>query len=150
MGGSKIVETPADARPVDASFALIGIEAFVAATVTTFEELTGSTVVARAPFLLDRHVVMDVTANVVLRHDPPGRMRLLFPLSVLEALADRYLAGAAPLTAELVDDAAGEFANVIAGQAKTMLKGTPEHFLWQRRSLVDRGRRHPTTVTRTS
>ena len=28
----------------------------------------------------------------------------------------------------LVADAAGEFANMIAGQAKTMLKGTPYHF----------------------
>lgn len=104
------------------------IEAFVGATVAAFQELT-DTVVERIPFAEARTPNTDVYATIVLRHEPPGRMILSFPVATLESLAGRYLAGAAALTPELVDDAAGEFANVIAGQAKTMLKGTPDHFL---------------------
>ena len=40
----------------------------------------------------------------------------------------RYLPEGTALTDEMIDDVAGEFANVIAGQAKTILKGTPYHF----------------------
>src|SRR5262245_20697228 len=113
------------------------IEAFVAATTTAFQELTNTEIAAREPFALDRLLTQDVNATVVLRHEPPGRLILSFPLTVLEALVRRYLDGNVSLTSELLDDAAGEFANVIAGQAKTMLKGTPEHY-WLSTPVVSR------------
>jgi chemotaxis protein CheX len=113
------------------------IEAFVAATATAFQELTNTEVAAREQFIVNRLLALDVTATIVLRREPPGLLSLSFPLPVLEKLAGCYLGGIESLTAELIDDAAGEFANVIAGQAKTMLKGTPEHF-WLSTPIVQR------------
>jgi chemotaxis protein CheX len=131
------VEIPADAKPVPGSIPPAMIEAFVAATTTAFQELANTEIVAREPFAVDRLLPQDVNATVVLRHDPPGRLILSFPVPVLEALVRRYLNGDVSLTSELLDDAAGEFANVIAGQAKTILKGTPEHY-WLSTPVVSR------------
>jgi CheY-specific phosphatase CheX len=100
------------------------VEAFTAATVTAFQELTATEVAAAelgAP-------PADVFAVIALRRSAPGRLVLALPAAVLAALAGRYLPAGVALTPELLDDTAGEFANVIAGQAKTMLKGTPYHF----------------------
>src|SRR5262249_7528783 len=65
---------------------------------------------------------------ITLKRRLPGRLVCTFPRAVLEALTRRYLPAGVSLTPEIVDDTAGEFANVIAGQAKTMLKGTPYHY----------------------
>src|SRR5262245_56838928 len=131
------VDIPADARLIPSSIPPEMIVAFVAATTTAFQELTNTEVTAKDPFTLDRLLTQDVSATIMLRHDPPGRLILSFPLPVLEALVGRYLDGAATLTPELLDDAAGEFANVISGQAKTILKGTPEHY-WLSTPVVSR------------
>jgi CheY-specific phosphatase CheX len=131
------VDIPADAKPVPTSIPREMIEAFVAATTTAFQELAQTEVAAREPFAVDRLLTQDVSATIMLRHDPPGRLVLSFPLPVLEALVSRYLDGAATLTPELLDDAAGEFANVVSGQAKTILKGTPEHY-WLSTPVVSR------------
>jgi CheY-specific phosphatase CheX len=58
-----------------------------------------------------------------------GRFVLCFPTDAAAALAMRVLAGAidGPPDA-MVRDCLGEVANVAAGQAKTMLVGTPSHF----------------------
>jgi chemotaxis protein CheX len=69
-----------------------------------------------------------VIATIELLHEPPGNFLLVLPQSVAAMLATRYLPAGTEINAEIVDDVAGEFANVIAGQAKTMLKGTPYHF----------------------
>jgi CheY-specific phosphatase CheX len=131
------VEIPADAKPLDGSIAPEVLEAFVAATTIAFQELTQTSVSAREPFVLCRPLTLDVTATVLLRHEPPGQLVLSFPLPVLSDLVERYVAGAAAITPELLDDAAGEFANVIAGQAKTMLKDTPAHY-WLSTPVVAR------------
>lgn len=69
-----------------------------------------------------------VIATLELLHEPPGKFLLVLPQSVAATLATRYLPAGTEINAEIVDDVAGEFANVIAGQAKTMLKETPYHF----------------------
>lgn len=69
-----------------------------------------------------------VIATIELLHEPPGKFLLVLSPSVAATLATRYLPAGTDINAEIVDDVAGEFANVIAGQAKTMLKGTPYHF----------------------
>jgi CheY-specific phosphatase CheX len=69
-----------------------------------------------------------VIARIELLHEPPGKFLLVLSPSFAAILAARYLPAGAEISAEIVDDVAGEFANVIAGQAKTMLKGTPYHF----------------------
>jgi chemotaxis protein CheX len=104
-------------------------DAVTAATVTAFMELTGTEVTpgdlagaSPAP------PSADVCAAIELRRQLPGLLVCGFPLAALEALARRYLPPRVTLTPDILDDAAGEFANVIAGQAKTMLKGTPYHY----------------------
>jgi CheY-specific phosphatase CheX len=105
------------------------VEAITAATVNAFEELCQTPVVSDAPFFTHTAPGTDeVTAAITLQRTVPGRLLVCFPGPVLAALAGRYLAGESPLSREMADDAAGEFANVIAGQTKTMLKGTPFHF----------------------
>jgi len=124
-----MTETPADSGPVGPDDAPEVVEAFVAATLTAFQELTATPVTPRGPVrLCTTPAAGDVRARVDLRRPRPGRLVCTFPLAVLESLARRYLPAGAALTADVVDDCAGEFANVIAGQAKTMLKGTPYHF----------------------
>ncbi|MFO0821785.1 MAG: chemotaxis protein CheX [Gemmataceae bacterium] len=104
------------------------VEAIVASTVTVFEELCQTAVSPGEPCPSRRTPGPDeITAHITLRRAIPGWLSLAFPRPVLAVLAGRYLPGEA-ITAEIADDVAGEFANVIAGQAKTTLKGTPYHF----------------------
>jgi CheY-specific phosphatase CheX len=105
------------------------LEAITAATVTTFLELTSTDVCLRMPALLSAApTASDVNATIDLRREPPGRLTCSFPRNVLKSLAERYLPPGTSLTSEILDDTAGEFTNVIAGQAKTMLKGTEYHY----------------------
>jgi CheY-specific phosphatase CheX len=55
-------------------------------------------------------------------------MALVLPPDTARRLAETYLPAGCELTNEIIDDVTGELANVIAGQAKTILKGTPYHF----------------------
>ncbi len=121
-------DRPLDARTPDPACSLL-VEVFNAATVTTFEELCQTPVVPGDPYVTQTgHSIDQVTAEITLRRAVPGRQIVAFPRSVLETLAGRYLPTGEPLTPDILDDVAGEFANVIAGQAKTMLKGTQYHF----------------------
>jgi CheY-specific phosphatase CheX len=58
-----------------------------------------------------------------------GYLVLSCPTAVAAELARRVLGDAsATLDAAMIRDCVGEIANVIAGQAKTRLYGTPHHF----------------------
>ena len=105
------------------------VEAFTAATITAFEELTQLFISAGQPFMAGGDPVgFGVIAVIKLRKVTPGRLTLAFPQVVLAAIARRYLPADIELSQEIIEDTAGEFANVIAGQAKTALKGSPYHF----------------------
>jgi chemotaxis protein CheX len=122
MPGERIVELDARVNPEV-------VVAFTAATVTAFQELTDTEVLCREPAVSSpTPPAADICAAIELRRHPPGLLACAFPAAVVEALARRYLPPGVALTPDLLDDAAGEFANVIAGQAKSMLKGTPFHF----------------------
>lgn len=69
-----------------------------------------------------------LSAAVRLLRPAAGSLSLVLPVDTASRLAARYLPEGTPLTDALIDDVAGELANVIAGQAKTILKGTPFHF----------------------
>jgi CheY-specific phosphatase CheX len=69
-----------------------------------------------------------VAASVRLERPFPGMMTLFLSATSASQLAARYLPEGTVLTDELIDDVAGEFANVIAGQSKTILKGTSYHY----------------------
>lgn len=113
------------------TFPLKVADAFTAAVTTTLQELAGiealpaSATNDAGPALSGPVVV----ATIQLLRDPPGSMSLVLASDTVAILASRYLPTGTVLSFEIIDDVAGEFANVIAGQAKTMLKGTPYHFL---------------------
>ena len=99
-------------------------DAFVAATVQALQELAQT---ETGPVPADA-MAGDVFATVRLRRVGAGQLVLAFPQAVIETLARRYLPPDTALDPGLLTDLAGEFANVIAGQAKTMLQGTPYHY----------------------
>lgn len=71
----------------------------------------------------------DVSVVLRLSTGGEGYMVLSLPTTTATALAKRILDGVAgELDDTMIRDCAGELANVIAGQAKTMLVGTPHHF----------------------
>lgn len=98
-------------------------EATSAAVQTAFEELCQTPVMPAEAM----QPAVAVVATITLKRMPPGTLCLAFPPAVLETLARRYLPEEPP-SEDLFRDAAGEFANVVAGQLKTSLKGTPFHF----------------------
>jgi CheY-specific phosphatase CheX len=69
-----------------------------------------------------------VTAEIRLQRGVPGTMCLVLSGETAANFAARYLPEGTPLSDDLVNDVIGELANVIAGQAKTILKGTLYHF----------------------
>ena len=61
--------------------------------------------------------------------DGHGWLILSFPERTAAELARRVFAGTTDeVAADLIGDCMGEVANVVAGQAKTLLAGTPSHF----------------------
>lgn len=70
-----------------------------------------------------------ICATIDLLRDAAGKMALRVKATTGAALAAKYLPAGATLGDEIIEDVTGEMANVIAGQAKTLLKGTPHHFL---------------------
>ncbi|MFN9718981.1 MAG: chemotaxis protein CheX [Planctomycetota bacterium] len=70
-----------------------------------------------------------IVAAIQLARTKPGELRLVLSDELALQFAAKYLGDDVELSAEMADDLAGELANVIAGQAKTMLKGSDYHFL---------------------
>lgn len=108
-------------------------EAAAAAVQTAFEEL------CQTPMMPAEEVAPAeaIVATITLKRTPPGVLCLAFAPAALEALARRYLPEEPP-SDELFRDVAGEFANVVAGQLKTSLKGTPFHFDLSTPQVTDR------------
>ena len=105
------------------------VEAFTTAAITALQELTQTEAYAQPSF----QALMADTGNVVLAtlrlmRTLPGKLTLILTVETAARLATRYLPPGTTLSEEMVDDVVGEFANVIAGQSKTMLKGTHYHF----------------------
>jgi CheY-specific phosphatase CheX len=104
--------------------------AFTSATITALQELAQVEAFADAS-LADPTATFEgaaVWAMIRLPRSDPGSMSLIVSAQTAASLAARYLPVGTVLTEQLIDDVVGEFANVIAGQAKTALKGTPYHF----------------------
>lgn len=70
----------------------------------------------------------DVSAVLRLSTGGEGYMVLSMPVATATELAARILADVGEPDDAMVRDCAGEMANVIAGQAKTMFVGSPHHF----------------------
>lgn len=108
------------------------VNAFVEAAMAMLRELTQYESWPENPGPADTIELTEsgprIAARLRLLRHQPGELMLELAEPSAEKLAARYLPPETPLAADLVDDTVGEFANVVAGQAKTMLKGTPFHF----------------------
>lgn len=118
------------AQPVSAEIRERCLEPYIAAASGALAEMTGAEVSVqsvyqgRLPGKLG-----DIFAVVALSSASMETLVLSFPRKTAAALAGRMLAGvAAELNESLIRDCLGEIANVIAGQAKAMLAGTPFEF----------------------
>lgn len=67
-------------------------------------------------------------ARIELPRKVPGLIALLAPASTMRFICERYLPPDSTVSEDILMDVAGELTNVIAGQVKTALKGTPFHF----------------------
>lgn len=104
-------------------------EAFASAAITALQELTQFEALLEELHTVTALEMSNVVAAAVqLVRRVPGKMSLVLTAESASRLAARYLPKETLLTEEIVDDVAGEIANVIVGQAKTILKGTPYHF----------------------
>jgi chemotaxis protein CheX len=75
------------------------------------------------------HTTGEVSAVLRLALVADAVLVLSCPKPTAQALAQRVLAGVPqPLDDSMIGDCVGELANVIAGQAKALLAGTPHHF----------------------
>jgi chemotaxis protein CheX len=106
------------------------LEPFIEATRTALSEMAGTEVVVRSVYRQSMYQALGELAAVVrLRSTTEGSLVLAFPQRTAAALAGRILAGIAQeLDESLIRDCVGEIANVVAGQAKTMLAGGPYRF----------------------
>src|SRR5262245_9851393 len=105
------------------------VDAFTSATITALQELTQVEVFPDAlSSVATESCEPLVSATIRLLRSKAGAMSLTLTAATAARLAGRYLPDGTTLTEEMIDDVAGEFANVIAGQAKTILKGTVYHF----------------------
>lgn len=105
------------------------IEAFTSSAVTALHELAQLEAIPANSAAIGTTIAGDVVVAVVqLLRSIPGAMTLVLPPVLAQRLSEGYLPGGTELTDEIINDVAGELANVIAGQAKTILKGTPYHF----------------------
>lgn len=105
------------------------IEALVGATTVAMEELCQTPVIPGAAYRAGSLPSdAELVATIELKRAVPGWLAVGFPRTTARTLAQRYLSDSPQPDDGLMLDAVGEFANVIAGQIKTMLKGTPYHF----------------------
>ena len=106
------------------------VEPFTTAVCQTLSEMTGAEVIARSVYQRPAPAALgDIAATLTLSPPMDGVLILSFSKATAEALEKRILStvgsGVHPT---LLEDCMGEIANVVAGQAKAQLAGTPYHF----------------------
>jgi chemotaxis protein CheX len=106
------------------------LEPFIAAVCAALGEMAEMAVVVDHVYqTTSSRTPESVAAEVVLDWGDEGFLILSFPKTTAAALARQILAGTADDVDEsLVRDCIGEVANVVAGQAKALLAGTPYRF----------------------
>jgi chemotaxis protein CheX len=106
------------------------VEAFTEAVPFALREMAGVEAIVRDSGPATGAESADVSAVVRLTATSgESRLVLCFPERTAEALARRVFAGTVTeVSADLIRDCMGEVANVVAGQAKVLLVGTPAHF----------------------
>lgn len=108
------------------------LEPFITATCVALGEMAGTEAIVRAVYRKAlNHALGDLAAVLEFRSTGEGFLVLSFPQRTAVALARRILTGVSEeVDEDLIRDCMGEIANVVAGQAKAMLGGTPYRFVF--------------------
>jgi chemotaxis protein CheX len=138
------IQPPDGAQPVPQELRDGLLAPFIEAACLTLREWAGTEAVVRAVWRAARpRTLGDVSAVLGLASDREGALVLSFPARIAAALAVRALAGT-PLdeakgepAEDLICDCMGEIANVVAGQAKALLAGTPYRFTFSLPTVVN-------------
>jgi chemotaxis protein CheX len=115
------------------------VQPFITAACAAVGEMAKTDLVVRgvsreAP----RPALGDLCAVVRLQSATEQFLVLRFPRPTAEAFAERVMAEAGvEVTEDLVRDCVGEIANVVAGQAKALLAGTPSQFTCSLPTVMD-------------
>jgi chemotaxis protein CheX len=120
----------ADTAPIAPEVREQVLEAFLSATRVTMQEMVTTEVIERAVYQKKSPTTLsNLSAVIGMELAGGGALVLGCTEATASALAHRVLAGTIDDPApELIRDCLGELVNVIAGQSKTMLFGTPYHF----------------------
>ncbi|HEY3325195.1 MAG TPA: chemotaxis protein CheX [Planctomycetota bacterium] len=104
---------------------------FCAATITTMREMAGIEIVPRCTYQKTGYRMFgDISAVLGLLGRSEGSLVLSFPEPTAEAIVKHILSEAKEeLSPGIVRDCIGEISNVIAGQARGQLMGTPYEFV---------------------
>lgn len=113
------------------------LAAFTEAVSITLREMAGLEAVPRGVVTSTAEKPTGVCACLQLISPGDGDFAIDFPVSLARELTRRIFADSgAKADDSLLADCIGEVANVIAGQAKTLTVGTPQHFLFSTPILV--------------
>lgn len=122
----------------------IVVGAFAEAVGATLRDMAGLEV---APRGVTNGVVtcpLSISANLRLTTPGDGDFTLDFKKPVAQELARRVFAQSGIEADEtMLADCIGEVANVVAGQAKTLLVGTPQHFVFSLPAVMLESLPHP-------
>jgi chemotaxis protein CheX len=121
-------------QPVSEAIHDLLVEPFISATTVALGEMAGASVVVQMVCQKElRQTLGDVSAIVRLKSasSDQGLLVFDFPTPTAASLAAKVLAEVGEeLREDLIRDCMGELANVIAGQAKALLAGTPYQFVF--------------------
>jgi chemotaxis protein CheX len=131
------LESP-DAQPVSPEVREQLLEPFISAACMTLAELAQTELAVRSVYrTATPRTFGDISAVLGLTAEAGEVLVLSFPAPTATALAGRILAEVTPAPDDdLVRDCMGEVANVIAGQAKTLLAETPYQLLLATPSIL--------------
>jgi CheY-specific phosphatase CheX len=106
------------------------LEPFISGVSVALGEMADAAIVVKTIGQKATSVETDcLTAIIKLNASREGTLVLIVPASTAAALASRVLASVGTVPdVTLIRDCIGEVANVIAGQAKALLAGTPHAF----------------------
>jgi chemotaxis protein CheX len=119
-------------QPVSPEIRAKLVEPFITATRTALREMANTEMVVRAVCRSSSHPASDdISAVLQLTPAIDGSLVLSFPERTAAFLARQVLAGVtAEVDNQLIRDCVAEIGNVVAGQAKALLAGTPFHFVF--------------------
>jgi chemotaxis protein CheX len=117
-------------RPVSAEIREKLVEPFVTATRTALGEMANTEVVVRTVCQIASPLALgDISVAIRLTSATEGWLVLSFLERTAVMLSSRILTGVtADLDHQLLGDCVAEIGNVVAGQAKALLAGTPFRF----------------------